>query len=470
MNLIFDKYSVFLQTLFLLLFGSFLIYSLPLDPDLGWHLAYGKHFVETGQILKDNTFSYVMTDYKWANSYWISEVILYLINLIFGFENISLVLGFVYCLFVIYFFRNSHFLTKFLIIFCTTILMSNYYVTVRPIFFSCIFLLLLISTLLKGTRSIYFLPILFFLWANFHADFVLGMFIFFAYLVNTFFFAKEKFKETFVVFILSGLATAINPYGLDLWWTLLKENNAFQFYNISEWLPFEDRTPTQIFYTVLAGILLGVSFLSVNKFGYWYIFLCLFFYILGFRSVYFLRIFIFLSVFSFVNVESFLKQNNFNIKHKYINLFIGSVLFLMFVSAFQKFDLGYSKTSSLYNLYQSGNLPIGAVQYIRENSISDRIVNNYNWGGFLIWNLPEHKTFIDGRMASWKTESHHIFFDYISFYREPEKNMDKFDYYVSQYKPKYVLENKDSKLAKYLIEIRGKKIIYEDSVSYLILL
>jgi hypothetical protein len=42
-------------------------------------------------------------------------------------------------------------------------------------------------------------------------------------------------------------------------------------------------------------------------------------------------------------------------------------------------------------------VPDGAVDYIRRSGLSGNMLNLYDWGGYLIWALPEHKVFIDGR-------------------------------------------------------------------------
>lgn len=50
--------------------------------------------------------------------------------------------------------------------------------------------------------------------------------------------------------------------------------------------------------------------------------------------------------------------------------------------------------------------PCGAVDYLRsQNSGNKNLYNRYEWGGFLIWELPEYKIFVDGRMPAWKTPS-----------------------------------------------------------------
>jgi hypothetical protein len=46
--------------------------------------------------------------------------------------------------------------------------------------------------------------------------------------------------------------------------------------------------------------------------------------------------------------------------------------------------------------------PVSATEYLRETKVEGQIFSSYGWGGYLLWNLPEKKVFIDGRMPSWK--------------------------------------------------------------------
>jgi len=57
--------------------------------------------------------------------------------------------------------------------------------------------------------------------------------------------------------------------------------------------------------------------------------------------------------------------------------------------------------------------PEKAFAYIKSHEFPPRMFNEYTWGGGIIWALPEHKTFIDGRMPHWKRGDRHIFRDYL---------------------------------------------------------
>src|SRR3989304_10304987 len=60
---------------FLALFSLFL--KPPTDPDLFWHLRYGEEILKTGQIPYGDKFSFTLPGYPWANSYWLSEVLIF---------------------------------------------------------------------------------------------------------------------------------------------------------------------------------------------------------------------------------------------------------------------------------------------------------------------------------------------------------------------------------------------------------
>src|SRR3989304_9786659 len=62
---------------------SFLILTkFNIDPDLGWHLAYGQKFLQEGRILRADEFSWTMPGYVWHNSYFLYQIIL---SYIFGY-------------------------------------------------------------------------------------------------------------------------------------------------------------------------------------------------------------------------------------------------------------------------------------------------------------------------------------------------------------------------------------------------
>ncbi len=70
---------------------------------------------------------------------------------------------------------------------------------------------------------------------------------------------------------------------------------------------------------------------------------------------------------------------------------------------------------------QTSMYPDKAVQYLVTHHPKGEVFSTYDWGGYLIWKLPEKKVFIDGRMPSWRWEgnisgeSNYAFVDYRNF-------------------------------------------------------
>jgi hypothetical protein len=46
---------------------------------------------------------------------------------------------------------------------------------------------------------------------------------------------------------------------------------------------------------------------------------------------------------------------------------------------------------------QAAFLPVEATAYVKANALTGPMFNSYNWGGYLIFNLPDEPVFVDGR-------------------------------------------------------------------------
>jgi hypothetical protein len=56
---------------------------------------------------------------------------------------------------------------------------------------------------------------------------------------------------------------------------------------------------------------------------------------------------------------------------------------------------------SITTVAKRAHLPYDSLIYVRSRHFSGNMLNDFDWGGFLIYQLPECKTFVDGRMPSW---------------------------------------------------------------------
>jgi hypothetical protein len=66
--------------------------------------------------------------------------------------------------------------------------------------------------------------------------------------------------------------------------------------------------------------------------------------------------------------------------------------------------------------FRTTSYPIEAVEWIsaHHDQAGRRLYNDYAYGGFLLWWLPDTKIFIDGRMPAWQRRERDILRDYFA--------------------------------------------------------
>lgn len=510
-----------LSTVLLIIIGTMIMFSPPTDPDFGWHYKYGEHIYQHHKILKENIFSFTNTGYKWVNSYWLSQAYLYTTHHLLGHVTPTIINGAVLSIFLLYILKkhtNDFFSISFVYLLCV-VMFREYSVTIRPIYFSTIFLIILNHLLLRGEKNKIFIPLVFLLWANFHADFLLGLFILGVYSLSKFFSItktpvpeikrflvpwknfkyikyyisnfnkylmgvfkrKDGIKYFFLCFqtlFFSLLVTLINPNGLGLWITLTKEiTQPFKTF-VAEWAPVGHVGITSILMSILtsSGLLLSIlpNDLDEKKNINWYGFLVFFFYIIGIKSVYFFRVCGIMSAFVLLKKTTLFRKKLLESKTnitKYLPPFF-SIYFLivLLIQAFVFFYNNIKLSQDIKRWALVKNYPYMAVEYIKKNPIKGNMLNDYDWGGFLIWQLPEYKTFIDGRMTAWKTDGIYFMEEYGKIHYLPEENKEKVNTYIESLGITWILNKPDSKLVKYLKDWNADRweTVFEDEVSIIL--
>jgi len=57
----------------------------------------------------------------------------------------------------------------------------------------------------------------------------------------------------------------------------------------------------------------------------------------------------------------------------------------------------YFPTAAEMRQSVSRQYPVRAVEYLRQHPLPGPMYNTYGYGGYLIWSLPGHRVFVDGR-------------------------------------------------------------------------
>jgi len=126
---------------------------------------------------------------------------------------------------------------------------------------------------------------------------------------------------------------------------------------------------------------------------------------------------------------------------------VGSIIFFFPSSAQlqQKVEEGY---------------PAAALAFMQRQYFNGRIFNEYRWGGYMEWNTPELKPFIDGRAVPFVYQG--IFDDYGNavLIRQPFEVLDK-------YRIEYALLEPRAPLTYLLQHSPSWRLIYSDQVAVL---
>lgn len=452
----------------------------PIDPDLGWHLKYGEYFFQNQQVLKENIFSVEMPNYQWVNHSWFSDLVTYGIFKNFGFLGLSVSAAIIVAL-TFYFFskasKMSFWENALTFPFLVILLSPINSVSFRPQLFSLLFLGILFFFLKKyeeNRSNLSFLIVfLFFLWANIHGQFILGLGVIAIW--SFFYFVKQLTldrmsilnlikleKNLFIIFSLSVLAVLANPFGIGVYEEALKHfGNPLSKY-IAEWKPFDELSVywAGLLATGVVGFL-GILFGTVSgrlktNIGDWGTFSLL--YAITFNLRRFAWPAYYFSFPLFKEVAIFLRPEKRKIQ-EIAGIIILSVAFLM-LFAFSNPILRVSGLS--WDKYcERNSCSPKAMEFLKNYEPKGNLMTFYDWGGWIIWNYPEIKPTIDGRMVFWRDENGYSGF--LKYYRV-EQNID--DIEKSQYDLVLMSPNKPvyQHLEK-LAETERWKIIFEDEVS-----
>jgi len=452
----------------------------PTDPDLGWHLKYGEYFFRYGKVLRDNTFSQLMSDFRWANTSWGTDLISYLTFHNFGFFGLT-VLGAVIIALTFYFFSKAAKLSFFekSLIFPLIIYFMDPLNTIsfRGQLLSILFLGILsyLLTVYEQKRKIVFIiPLLFLFWPNLHGQFLIGLGLFLGWIIvrilNNYFLLKIKLEEILTegkflgfIFLLSVLFTLINPFGLGIYKDTLRYFINPDLKLVAEYLPFNDlSTPWWNLIIIVTLTFWGIIIqIAENKFIKKIPEASLFW------VTYFLSLFVrryawmmyYLSISFLKPVVNFLEPNQK--KYRYLS---GSIILLLITIPVVYFKLPFSRYYDFsWSQYCNYNYcSERAARFIIKNNLQKKkLLTMYNWGGWIIWNYPEIKPTIDGRMHLWRDKNGYSGFEEFFSLEQNFTDIDKSKYNVVFISPEKQIYNRLLQLVK-----EGRwKLVYGDDYS-----
>lgn len=395
------------KILSLILFGVIFINSLvSLDPDFGWHIRIGEIFASRGVISYD-LFSYTMPSYHFVNHEWATDIML---AKLYAYGEMPL-LAFLFSLLVIAavlisFSASSPSEKKKSGLFIIGTVAMLPLTGIRPqiitwFFFSVLIVVITQERVWKKWR--WYIPAFFLLWANLHGGFFAGIFCLLVKLVVDTWKTKKLLRADAVVLFISLFVTLINPYGVSLWkevWISLSDTHLR--WSIGEW------ATAFLYLNIMLFLLFTLSFALFLKYRKRFSLLektlYLVFLFAAISSVRNAPLFVLITLPFIYKGLGFLEAEAARIPHGKKRLAIVTRVFIGIVSIFLIVQ-GYIQIQSTRNTSEQFFYPKKAITYLKVHPSSGNLFASYNWGGYLIWQYPEKKVFVDGRMPSWKNEN-----------------------------------------------------------------
>ncbi len=469
----------YLFVLVFVLLGVFLIHDFDtIGQDLGRHLKVGEIIWQTKEVPKTNLFSFTEPDFPFINHHWLSEVIFFGIFSYTGFIGLTFVKTvLVFVAFLLLFFvariplevrpapgawsaddpskRGVLPLTgwSILISFLLSVFIFIQRTEVRPEIFSFVLLSFFLFAIFKAKyeqeyRFVWILPILQLFWVNLHIYFFVGPFLLLAFLIDRLV-AREymHIKKITTVLFLTFVATLINPNGIQGALLPLKVLNKYGYSIVeNQTLSFLADfggflLPVLIF--KLSVAILAISFLfTVKKVRQrvFEIIILVFFIYAGFRMLRNLPLYALASfpvlailltdVFDSVKIKFFRTLLKPCLRRVPEALLKGAVLVFLISMIFFVANDSYYRYMEVSRV--SGvSVPNGlkrAVDFVKQNKIKGPMFNNFDIGGYLVWQLyPQEKVFVDNRPEAYSVK----FFSEI--YQPMQENKDKWLEFSEKY-------------------------------------
>jgi hypothetical protein len=407
------------------------------DSDTWWHLRTGKWILENRSIPHVDYFSYTRNGHIWlyVSMGWIAECVIFILYDVLGPGGLMLwVAGIVTITYALVWkvLSGNVFLRAFVIVFSATA--AGVYWAARP--YMITFLLSAVSLwILEDFRwhrkdRVWLLPVIMILWANNHGGFAVGFLIYSVYAVNEVVgwlnLAHEgenplnyKFDKKWIHsglkgrvgrFLLIGIlmivGVCINPSGLSALTYPFQTISIGALQDlIAEWQSpnFHDISvqPFAWFLLFTFGVigiskkrLMFIEFLLVAGFAY-----------MGLLAGRNIAIFALITpVVLTRHADGILLEINRNLskksdkndafiqtkKRNMLNLMIFGLVALAVII---KVSLVYPK--EFHEEIFRDTLPMEAIEQIKSRQPPGNLFNSYNWGGYLIWELPEYPVFIE---------------------------------------------------------------------------
>jgi hypothetical protein len=393
-------------------------YTPMMGADLWWHLAAGRHIVETGNVLGlTDPWSYTFEGKPWLHHEWLADVLYHGWASLFGLDSLAYwkwgVIVATYLLLMRALRRITQSPAAGFVAAVTALACGAAFLDVRPHLYSLCGFAIVLNLTLTRERPSWALPAVFLVWANIHGGFFFGlMALGLASLPSVFRGGMDGLRRAALIFGACVLASAATPNGFEAFYYPIKYafDETSPFRGLGEWHPpFEpggirsDAYPYVI--AVFAGSALAVLArrhlrndlrISVAGLGLGLLTLAM-----SLRSRRFIPLFGMAEALVLAPVVAELvtvaRRRAATLPLPRVRPYLAPALAIA-LGVFWLWPYPKSGKVAFHYLTSEGSFPVEIMNFVEVNRISGKVFAVYNWGGYLHLRTDGRlKVFIDGR-------------------------------------------------------------------------
>ena len=371
------------------------------DPDIWWHIRVGDWITSHGSVPRAGIFSQY-ADRPWVAYSWLFDVLVSSVNRVYGLVGI---VGLLICfqvlvslVFVVAVRRVARG-TLWVWPVAAAAIYAFYINPLRPALFTLLFFTVQLFIIFEAERRrddglLWWMGPLFVFWANSHLQFVYGMCVLVLYVL-----ARKAQPRMVALLALAVVCSCLGPNGWLPYRVALEYAGSIAHYQVIQELgPLSFRRPehfAQLLLLMAACVVLGRS-ARLDPFRSLLVGVTA---VVSFRAM---RDSWFVSIASaFVIAEGLGSSRSLGASHDVPPLIRPSVLYALAaaLSLVVSFGLATRQGLSTRDLVAviERIYPLGATEFVKQSRLEGPMYNDFNWGGFLMYRLPEHPVSIDPR-------------------------------------------------------------------------
>jgi len=393
------------------------------DLDLGWHLAFGQAFWNTGHFPYLDTSTWTYAGRLWVNHEWGGDLVNWMIYQNFGYFSLVAIMSLT--LWAAFLGVHRAFKQTLTVPALVASLVGVWFIeqtiVMRLAMLTPLFLVLTLAALERATkkRIILIIPALIYLWSLLHGSWILGFAVMFVYAAGILLqniMSKSKDWQGLRNIVLSAAIAAplplLNPYGIGIYQEVAKYfTETFFKQHITEWLPVY-ATPVYARSLVFIAIALIIFFLALKRrrLTMPQILLFVAFLVAGIGGKRNMILFVLVATplvagFGETMANWIAKKLSLDNARFYMRIIcVFGCMALALATCANALTFKFKNIWTETEVLAQYNAPISAIRFLAKKTGAPKYIFNYfEWGGTLTWLLPSDKIFLSGSgTATWR--------------------------------------------------------------------